>query len=131
MAVGRWALAVGRSSSHHHLAEGIIAAKVEARLRVMEIVDGGPPELIDVYVSPSREVYALFGVRLAGPEHGAHSESGAQLLEPPPDYDRLPHGRHAFERARHLFMECAVEGPLLNPEWGATRYSARRPQELK
>lgn len=121
LTAGRWRIAVGRSRGHHHVAEGLLDARVEARLALERALEAPMLELLDVFVAPDRSVFVLYGARLP--------EGPAPALRPPPDFERVPHGRHAFERARHLFMECAVEGPLLNPEWGATRYTAFAPEE--
>lgn len=112
-------LAVGRSEDHHHPTEGILHARVEARLAVLE--RSGPearPFLVDLFVSRDGTTYALYAARHADPD------AEATPVGPPAGLAPRPRGRHSFAGTRHLYLECAVEGPLTNPEWGATRYSA-------
>ena len=121
---------VGRSSEHHHPAEGFLRAKVRARLAVRRaagtVAFRGPmpePMLQDLFIDATGTFWALY--RLDVPV-GASAPPNRQPW-------RAPHplrtgrgrvGRHLFEGGRHLFLECDVEGPIANPDWGQTRASA-------
>lgn len=125
-------LAVGRSSDHHHVAEGFLKSKVAARLAVRKasetIAFSSPmpePELFDLFITREQRFYALY--RMPVPEKAELTVS-PRPLEPPANIDvpglhRL--GRHVFDGERHLFLECEVEGPIANPDWGRSRASAR------
>jgi hypothetical protein len=125
-------LGVGDSKDHHHVAEGFLTAKVKARLLVRKACERigfkGPmpePELFDLFITREQRFYALY--RLDVP-HEATLTSPPQPLEVPLEVRAAGmhrRGRHVFEGRRHLFMECDVEGPLANPDWGRSRASAR------
>lgn len=125
-------LAVGRSSEHHHVAEGFLKSKVAARLGVRKASESigfagamPEPELFDLFITREQRFFALY--RMAVPE-GAEVAVPPEPLEAPANIDvpglhRL--GRHVFDGERHLFLECDVEGPIANPDWGRSRASAR------
>jgi hypothetical protein len=124
-------LAVGRSDAHHHVAEGWLAARVAARLSVRRAAEAltfsgtmPEPELADFFITARGEFLALMAMPL--PE-GLTPPDPVEPLAPPPELaalGRLRVGRHVFEGGRHLFLECEVEGPLANPDWGRARVSA-------
>lgn len=123
--------AVGRSSDHHHVAEGYLKAKVVARLGVRKAAEPvgfsgtmPEPELSDLFITRQRKFYALY--RMPLPE-GARLQGAPQPLRIPSALDvpgRRRVGRHVFEGTRHLYLECEVEGPVANPDWGRTRATA-------
>lgn len=116
-----WWLAVGHSDEHHHSAEGLLTAKVKARLalRQLEGAKNEEPRLLDLFITSTRQFYVLYGIEASAeaaiaplPARTA-SASGRHLA-----------GRHLFDDGQHLFLECDVEGPLANPNWGSDRVSA-------
>lgn len=118
-----WDLAVGRSSGHHHPAEGLLEAKVQARLALERELEGddAPLVLLDLFLTPEGILLALTGRRRAAPVD-------APPLEAPPSVVADgPHlvGPHRFHDDRHLYLECDVEGPLANPSWGTRQVLAR------
>ncbi|MCK6545661.1 hypothetical protein L6R52_07310 [Myxococcota bacterium] len=126
-------LAVGRSTSHHHVAEGFLASKVQARLAVRRAAErirfAGPvpePVLEDLFITRERTFLALYSLHV--PKDAGVSSATITTLAPP-DLLRMAGrrrvGRHVYERDRHLYLECDVEGPIANPDWGRTRASAR------
>jgi hypothetical protein len=125
-------LAVGDSSDHHHIAEGFMKAKVKARLAARKqaerIAFSGPmpePELFDLFITREHRFLALY--RLEVPAN-ASLTSPAESLEAPRELSvggMHRRGRHVFVGGRHLFLECDVEGPIANPDWGRSRASAR------
>jgi hypothetical protein len=124
-------LAVGESSSHKHVAEGFLNARVTARLAVRRAAErirfkGSIPEpsMLDLFVTRERRFLALYIIRVprdAGVPGAAPSASPPGMLKM---NGRRRVGRHIFEGDRHLFLECDVEGPIANPDWGRTRASA-------
>ena len=122
-----WAVAVGRSSEHHHAVQGLIQAKVEARMVLGELAASGlelahEPGMIDLFVTAEGELLVLYGSPVL------EAPDDIEPLHPPARLDsprRQLVGRHAFEHSRHLYLECEVEGPLANPEWGTSRLSAQ------
>lgn len=121
---GAWLLSVGHSAGHHHAAEGLLGARVQARLGLRE-ASRDEPRLIDLYITTDREFFVLYGV----PQPDA--EAAPPLHAPPPFSAPGRHlvGRHLFEDDQHLYLECDVEGPLANPDWGSDRVSAQLTQE--
>jgi hypothetical protein len=125
-------LAVGDSKDHHHIAEGFMTSKVKARLfarkQAERIGFTGPmpePELFDLFITREHRFYALY--RLEVPAN-AQLTSQVEALEAPVALSVLGmhrRGRHVFDGHRHLFLECDVEGPIANPDWGRSRASAR------
>ncbi len=125
-------LAIGDSRDHHHVAEGFLHAKVTARLgvrRASELIRFGgaipEPELEDLFVTRERRILALYVLRVP-------KDADVQLTPPAMERPASPRsngrhriGRHVFEGDRHLFLECDVEGPIANPDWGRTRAAAR------
>ncbi len=123
--------AVGRSSDHHHVTEGFLTAKVTARLGVRKAAEPvafsgtmPEPELSDLFITRQQRFYALYRMPLP---------AEARLAAPPrrlPVPQALKHagrrrlGRHVFDGARHMYLECEVEGPIANPDWGRTRATA-------
>lgn len=125
-------VALGDSGNHRHAQEGLLQSKVTARLAARKASEtirfkGGIPEptLEDLFITRDRRFLALYVIRVP-----------ASAVVPPPVKEigtpallrmdgRRRVGRHIFEGARHLFLECEVEGPIANPEWGRTRASAR------
>ena len=125
-------LGVGRSSAHHHPAEGFLKAKVQARLSVRRAAGavafrGTMPEPIlhDMFIDASGTFWALYRLDISDD------------AEPPlelrpwtiPPWLTVAAGRrrierHVFEGPRHLYLECDIEGPIANPDWGQTRASA-------
>jgi hypothetical protein len=127
----RMVFAVGQSSDHHHITEGFLTAKVTARLGVRKAAEPvafsgtmPEPELSDLFITRQQRFYALYRMPLP---------SQARLAAPPkplPVPRALGHagrrriGRHVFEGAQHMYLECEVEGPVANPDWGRTRATA-------
>ncbi len=125
-------MGVGRSTDHRHPAEGFLRAKVKARLAVRRAAggvafDGAMPEpyLEDLFISPTMGFWALY--RLDVPGNAGLPDRVAEWVLPARfrRSGRYRIGRHTFENSRHLFLECDVEGPFANPDWGQTRASAR------
>lgn len=121
---GRWLLAEGRSTSHHHAAEGLLKARIDARLRLRAQVDGSraiEPVLIDLFITPERHFFVLYGIPLD------EDKDPMPVLSPPSALAiRGQHnvGRHRFYDERHLYLECDIEGPLTNPDWGSRQMTA-------
>lgn len=125
-------LAVGESKEHHHVAEGFLESKVRARLAVRQAAErirfAGPmpePELLDLFITREQRFFALYRLRVPA---DAQPTSQPVKLEVPRDLHvegMHRRGRHVFEDDRHLFLECDVEGPIANPDWGRSRASAR------
>jgi len=123
-------LAVGRSVEHHHAAEGYLAAKVSARLALRKVIERvtwpsapSEPELLDLFITRDGAFWALYATWL--PENA--SSEAPRAISPPDslgDGTRRRVGRHVFEGRQHLFLECDVEGPIANPDWGRSRASA-------
>lgn len=125
-------LATGDSKDHHHIAEGFLQAKVMARLgarRASETIrfQSAMPEpaLEDLFVTRERRILALYLLRV--PKDAALPPAIESLERPAALQNAGRHrvGRHIFENDRHLFLECDVEGPIANPDWGRTRAAAR------
>ena len=125
-------LAVGRSMEHHHSAEGLLKSKVSARLSVRRASepitfqsDMPEPELSDLFITRKQQFLALY--QLSIPQNAGVPEIARPLPIPEKLHIRGIHrlGRHIFEGDRHLFLECDVEGPVTNPNWGQSRASAR------
>lgn len=125
-------LAVGDSKDHHHIAEGFLQAKVMARLGVRRAFEsiqlrGTPnePTLEDLFITRDLRVLALYAMRVPKDAFLV----GTPLRLRPPEVLNTPGrhriGRHVFESDRHLFLECDVEGPIANPDWGRTQAAAR------
>lgn len=123
--------AVGRSAEHHHVAEGFLRAKVVARLGVRKAAEPvafsgtmPEPELSDLFITRKQKFFALY--RMPLPE-GSELAVEPRALDIPevlevPGRRRI--GRHVFEGRRHLYLECEVEGPVANPDWGRSRATA-------
>lgn len=125
-------LAVGGSTEHHHPTEGFLQAKVTARLAVRKaaaaVSFAGPmpePELSDLFVTRKETFLALHLLRV--PDDATPPSELRELSAPPSlaGAGRRRLGRHVFERDRHLYLECDVEGPVANPDWGRSRATAR------
>lgn len=126
--------AVGRSVEHHHVAEGFLKSKVIARLGVRKAAEPvafsgtmPEPELSDLFITREQRFFALYLMPVPA---GAELEGAPHALPVPITLDvpgRRRLGRHVFEGARHLFLECEVEGPVANPDWGRTRATAQLP----
>ncbi|MEO1337381.1 MAG: hypothetical protein AAFV29_17185 [Myxococcota bacterium] len=124
-------MAVGRSAEHRHPAEGLIQAKVRARLAVRRAAGAiafvGPlpePYIEDMFIGPDGTFWALY--RLDVPSN-AKWPASVTAWTPPARVRQLGRrriGRHMFEDTHHLYLECDVEGPLTNPDWGQNRASA-------
>ena len=123
--------AAGDSRDYHHIAEGYLHAKVNARLGVLhasEIIRFNAvqpePALEDLFITRDHHVYALYALRLPKslslPELASISMPREIQSE-----GRRRIGRHVYEGNRHLFLECEVEGPIANPDWGRARAAAR------
>lgn len=129
-------MATGRSVDHHHVIEGFVQAKVTARLGVRRaaasVAFSGnlpEPELVDLFITRDRKFLALYGLPLGPPPSAAPPD-----LRPPEVVSgsgRHRIGRHLYQESEHLFLECEVEGPIANPDWGRTRAAAflYRPDE--
>lgn len=126
------AIAVGISKDHHHIAEGLLMARVKARLLARKaserVAFKGPmpePQLLDLFVTRKGKILALHSMPI--PESVSVPKGIATLSVPKPLLIRGHHriGRHIFDGTKHLFMECDVEGPLTNPDWGHSRASVR------
>ena len=122
-------LATGRSVDHHHVIEGFVKAKVQARLSArraasMFTFSGNlpEPELVDLFITRDRKFLALYGL----PWATSPTETPPALLAPEALGQAGRHrvGRHLYQGAEHLFLECEVEGPVANPDWGRTRAAA-------
>ena len=124
-------LARGETKQFSHVSEGLLNAKISAHLAVRKAAEPvmftrepPEPEPVDLYLTRSGRFLALYRMRLP---------SDARLQEPPSPL-AIPHelaagrqrriGRHLYDRGRHLYLECEVEGPLTNPDWGRSRASA-------
>jgi hypothetical protein len=127
----RRVLAVGRSTDHHHVAEGFLKAKVTARLGVRKAAEPvafagtmPEPELSDLFITREHKFYALY--QLPVPEAAQVEPPAAPLAIPVGLTGAGRHrvGRHVFEGDRHLYLECEVEGPVANPDWGRSRATA-------
>ena len=125
-------IAVGASKDHHHIAEGLLLAKVKARLKVRKASERvafksamPEPQLLDIFVTRKGQILALHSMLI--PEDSSPPKNTATLLVPErlliPGRHRI--GRHIYEGNKHLYMECDVEGPLTNPDWGRSRASVR------
>lgn len=125
-------IALGQSGSHHHIAEGFLQSKVGARLAVRKAAERirwtsaiPEPTLEDLFITRERTFYALYLIHVA---KDAGVPSSIPTLTPPDllrSSGRRRVGRHIYEGDRHLYLECDVEGPVANPDWGRTRASAR------
>lgn len=125
-------LAIGDSKDHHHIAEGFLQAKVMARLGVRRASStvrfNAPmpePALEDLFITRERRILALYLVHV--PKE-AELPATLKTIDRPSilkGAGRHRVGRHVFEGDRHLFLECDVEGPIANPDWGRTRAAAR------
>jgi hypothetical protein len=125
-------IALGQSGSHHHIAEGFLQSKVGARLAVRKAAERirwasaiPEPTLEDLFITRERTFYALYLIHVA---KDAGVPSSIPTLTPPDllrARGRRRVGRHVYEDDRHLYLECDVEGPVANPDWGRTRASAR------
>lgn len=122
-------LATGRSVDHHHVIEGFVKAKVTARLGVrraaaMFTFSGNlpEPELVDLFITRDRKFLALYGL----PWAPSTKEPPPALVAPEAVGQAGRHrvGRHLYQGPEHLFLECEVEGPIANPDWGRTRAAA-------
>lgn len=129
-----WYLAVGSSDHHHHSAEGLLTAKIAARLGLRQATNTArletEPRMLDLFITPERRFFVLYGI----PGEAPSGASSAVSVAPPAALaadGRHQVGRHIFERDRHLYLECDVEGPIANPDWGSNRISARLDQENK
>lgn len=116
-----WALAVGSSSGHHHPSEGLLAAKVAARA-ALQGDDPGDATMLDLFFASDRTVLALYGRPLEA-DPAALPTAGLPPSLAAPGSHRV--GPHLFFEDRHLFLECEVEGPTTNPEWGTGLMTAR------
>ncbi len=124
-------LAVGRSADHHHIAEGYLRAKVLARLGVRKAAEPvgfsgtmPEPEMSDLFITRAPKFFVLYEMPLPP---GAELSDDPRSLRVPAVLDvpgRRRVGRHIFEGRRHLYLECDVEGPVANPDWGRTRATA-------
>ena len=83
------------------------------------------PYLEDLFITAERAFVALY--RLDVPGNVTLPDSVAAWVIPDSfrGLGRRRVGRHIFEDASHLFLECDVEGPIANPDWGQTRASAQ------
>jgi hypothetical protein len=124
-------MATGRSVDHHHVAEGFLHAKVTARLAVRKAAESvafagnlPEPELVDLFITRDRKFLALFGLKV--PPEAKRQGSPAELIVPEVVRGEGRHrvGRHVYEGEQHLFLECEIEGPIANPDWGRTRAAA-------
>lgn len=122
-------LATGRSVDHHHAIEGFVKAKVTARLSArraasMFTFSGNlpEPELVDLFITRDRKFLALYGL----PWATSPAETPPALVAPETVSQAGRHrvGRHLYQGTEHLFLECEVEGPIANPDWGRTRAAA-------
>lgn len=125
-------LAIGDSREHHHTAEGFLHAKVTARLGVRRASEpirfGGAipePELEDLFVTREKRILALYVLRVPKDADVKLTPSSVERPAVLRGNGRHRVGRHVFEGDRHLFLECDVEGPIANPDWGRTRAAAR------
>lgn len=102
-------------------------ARIDARLRLRaSAAEHGlavEPTLIDFFATPDDVLYVLYGLTM---DETFPVEHLTELAAPLALFTGGRHrvGGHSFEGDRHLFLECDVEGPIANPEWGATRVSA-------
>ncbi len=124
-------LGVGRATTHHHVAEGFMKSKVTARLSVrkaaepIRFADGVPePRIVDLFITREGHFLALYVLDV--PE-SATVVGTPPKLEVPNMFDadgRRRIGRHVYDGHEHLFLECEIEGPIANPDWGRSRASA-------
>lgn len=125
-------LATGDSKDHHHIAEGFLQAKVMARLGARRASESirfqspmPEPALEDLFVTRERRIMALYLLKV--PKDATLPPAIESLERPAALQNAGRHrvGRHVFENDRHLFLECDVEGPIANPDWGRSRAAAR------
>ena len=124
-------MATGLSSEHRHPAEGFLQAKVRARLavrRAAQVIafEGRMPEpvLEDVFITAANAYWVLYRLDLAADVDHAAPAAWAPP-RPAPERGRHRIGKHIFDGPRHLYLECPIEGPIANPDWGQSRASAR------
>lgn len=132
-------LVVGQSTGHHHAAEGFLTAKVRAHMSLKRLGEktahGGKqtqPHLLDFYITRQQQYFVLFEQKITPAEtiellSLPGSNSAATIRH------RHREGRHIYRGAEHLYLECEVEGPIANPDWGRNRASAAldRPTPLR
>ena len=124
-------LGVGRVSDHHHIAEGFMKAKVTARLAVRKAAEpvrfeGTVPEprMIDLFITREKRFLSLYVLDLPS---DATVPDDIQTLAVPDELlegGRRRVGRHVYDGAVHLYLECEIEGPIANPDWGRSKASA-------
>ena len=131
-------LGVGRSDDHQHPAEGFTVAKFGARLAVRRaagtVAVPGPlpePTMEDFYIAANGAFWALFRMPLPGNVELPKDVATWKRPAPADHAGRHRRGRHLFDGARHLYLECEIEGPIANPDWGQTRSWARLGAEPK
>lgn len=124
-------LGVGRATDHHHIAEGYMKARVTARLAVRKAAepvqfDGTMPEprMVDLFITREQKFLSLYVLDV--PEAATVPE-GLTTVAPPKDLagaGRRRVGRHVYDGEEHLYLECEIEGPIANPDWGRSKASA-------
>jgi hypothetical protein len=125
-------LAIGDSRNHHHITEGFLHAKVNARLAVrkasepIQFPEGIPePELLDLFLSQDGRFLALYAIHVPPNATVPREIPVVRAPELLKATGRRRVGRHVFEGERHLYLECDIEGPIANPDWGRARAAAR------
>jgi len=82
------------------------------------------PMLVDLFITRTLEVFALS--QLVVPTELARSRQHTELTTPASFLEgRYRQGRHLFETGRHIYLDCEVEGPFINPHWGLSSAAAR------
>ncbi len=122
-------LAVGHSPDHHHVAAGFLHSRVAARIAVRRAAATvgfqgtmPQPELSDLFITREQQFWALYELRV--PPDAKLPAVVHDLAKPDFSNTRHRRGRHVFERGRHAFLDCEVEGPIANTDWGRDRATA-------
>ena len=88
------------------------------------------PRILDLFITPDNGVYVLYGAPLSASHPGDLSP-----LAPPVELKGSKElhliGRHLFKNSRHTYLECDVEGPVTNPDWGSDEVVAQHPHSKK
>ncbi|MEQ9504203.1 MAG: hypothetical protein RIT81_45530 [Deltaproteobacteria bacterium] len=124
-------LGVGRATDHHHIAEGYMKARVTARLAVRKAAepvrfDGTMPEprMIDLFITREQKFLSLYVLDVPA---AATVPEDIRTVNPPQHLEgagRRRVGRHVYDGDEHLYLECEIEGPIANPDWGRSKASA-------
>lgn len=124
-------LGVGRSTNHHHVVEGFMKSKVKARLSVRRAADrvvfkGAMPEprMVDLFVTRENRFLSLYELEVPSTAKAPEDLPALEIPTDLKDGARRRVGRHVYDGPDHLFLECEIEGPIANPDWGQSKASA-------